>query len=47
VWEIQSGRGRKPKYTLQKRDALIAPTLEAKPRGRPTGVVGAWRKPRG
>src|SRR6516225_11634834 len=33
VWEIQPGRGRKPKYELEKRDALIQATLETKPRG--------------
>src|ERR1700730_19051681 len=33
VWEIQPGRGRKPKYDLAKRDALIAATLETKPKG--------------
>ena len=33
VWEIQPGRGRKPKYGLEKRDALVAATLETKPKG--------------
>ena len=33
VWEIQPGRGRKPKYTQKKCDALIAATLETKPKG--------------
>jgi transposase len=33
VWEIQPGRGRKPKYDLEKRDALIRATLETKPKG--------------
>jgi transposase len=33
VWEIQPGRGRKPKYSQEKRDALIAATLETKPKG--------------
>src|SRR5438876_3077413 len=33
VWEIQAGRGRKPKYELEKRDALIRATLETKPKG--------------
>ena len=33
VWEIQPGRGRKAKYDLEKRDALLAATLETKPRG--------------
>jgi transposase len=33
VWEIQPGRGRKPKYDLAKRDAWIAATLETKPKG--------------
>src|SRR5215472_426567 len=33
VWEIQPGRGRKPKYDQEKRDALIAATLESKPKG--------------
>src|SRR5207249_873056 len=28
LWEIQPGRGRKPKYDQEKRDALIAATLE-------------------
>jgi len=33
VWEIQPGRGRKPKYSQEKRDALIAATLETRPKG--------------
>ena len=33
VWEIQPGRGRKPKYSQKKRDGLIRATLEAKPKG--------------
>ncbi len=33
VWEIQPGRGRKPKYDLEKRDAWIRATLETKPKG--------------
>jgi transposase len=33
VWEIQPGRGRKPKYSQKKRDGLIVATLEAKPKG--------------
>jgi transposase len=33
VWEIQPGRGRKPQYSQEKRDALIATTLETKPPG--------------
>ena len=33
VWEIQPGRGRKPQYDLAKRDALIAATLQTKPKG--------------
>jgi transposase len=33
VWEIQPGRGRKPKYDLEKRDTLIRATLETKPKG--------------
>jgi len=33
VWEIQPGRGRKPHYSQEKRDALIAATLETKPQG--------------
>src|SRR5437773_8103454 len=33
LWEIQPGRGRKPKYDQEKRDALIAATLETKPNG--------------
>jgi len=33
VWEIQAGRGRKPKYDLAKRDGLIAATLQTKPKG--------------
>lgn len=33
LWEIQPGRGRKPKYDLKKRDALVAATLETKPPG--------------
>jgi transposase len=33
VWKIQAGRGRKARYDLAKRDALIAATLQTKPRG--------------
>lgn len=33
VWEIQRGRGRKPQYDQAKRDALIAATLQTKPKG--------------
>lgn len=33
VWEIQPGRGRKPKYDLEKRDALLRATLQTKPKG--------------
>jgi len=33
VWKIQAGRGRKPKYSLEKQDALIQATLETQPRG--------------
>jgi transposase len=33
VWEIQTGRGRKPQYSQEKRDELIAATLETKPKG--------------
>src|SRR5438270_11490350 len=33
VWEIQPGRGRKLVYGQEKRDALIAATLETKPKG--------------
>jgi transposase len=33
VWEIQPGRGRKPKYDLAQRDAWIAATLETRPKG--------------
>ena len=33
VCEIQPGRGRKPKYSQEKRDAIIAATLESKAQG--------------
>lgn len=33
VWEIQAGRGRKPQYDQAKRDAVIAATLQTKPKG--------------
>src|SRR6266852_941121 len=33
VWEIQAGRGRKPKYGVEKRDGLIAATLQTTPKG--------------
>jgi transposase len=33
VWEIQTGRGRKPKYGARKKNALIQATLETKPKG--------------
>jgi transposase len=33
VWEIQAGRGRKPRYNQAQRDALIAATLQTQPKG--------------
>src|SRR3990172_8020793 len=33
VWETQAGRGSKPQYDLSQRDALIAATLQTKPKG--------------
>lgn len=33
VWEIASGRGRKPHYDQAKRDAIINTTLQTKPKG--------------
>jgi transposase len=33
VWEVQTGRGCKPQYDQAKRDALIAATLQTKPKG--------------
>ena len=33
VWDIQAGRGRKPQYSVKKRDGLIAATLQTKPKG--------------
>ena len=33
VWDIQAGRGRKPKYSVKKRDGLIAATRQTKPKG--------------
>ncbi|MFH0907464.1 MAG: IS630 family transposase [bacterium] len=33
VWEIGEGRGRKPVYDLAKRDAMVAATLQSRPRG--------------
>ena len=33
LWEIQPGRGRKPQYDLEQRDAWIAATLQTKPQG--------------
>jgi transposase len=33
VWEIASGRGRKPHYDQAKRDAIINATLQTKPKG--------------
>ena len=33
VWEIASGRGRKPHYDKAKRDAIINATLQTKPKG--------------
>jgi transposase len=33
VWEIQAGRGRKPVLSQAKRDAILAATLKAKPKG--------------
>jgi transposase len=34
VWEIHVGRGRKPQYDLEKRDALVDATLHSKPKGK-------------
>lgn len=34
VWEIASGRGRKPKYSIQKVDKIVEDTLQSKPVGR-------------
>ena len=34
VWEIASGRGRKPQYDQAKRDEIINATLQSKPAGR-------------
>jgi transposase len=33
VWEIAPGRGRKPHYAQEKRDAIINATLQTKPKG--------------
>ena len=33
VWEIATGRGRKPVYDQAKRDALIDATLQTRPKG--------------
>jgi len=33
VWEIEKGRGRKPQYSQKRRDAIIAATLQSKPKG--------------
>ena len=33
VWEIGEGRGRKPVYDLATRDAIVAATLQSRPRG--------------
>src|SRR5271156_3663758 len=33
VWEIQSGRGRKPDYTAEKVAAIVEATLQTKPKG--------------
>src|SRR5437867_3006335 len=33
VWEIQAGRGRKPQFDQAKRDAIVAATLQTKPKG--------------
>jgi transposase len=33
VWEMASGRGRKPQYDQAKRDAIINSTLQSKPKG--------------
>jgi transposase len=33
VWEIQAGRGRKPKYGLEKREQWITATLQTQPQG--------------
>lgn len=33
VWEIEKGRGRKPTYDQEQRDAIIAATLQTKPEG--------------
>jgi transposase len=33
VWEIEEGRGRKPRYEAPKREAIIESTLHSKPKG--------------
>ena len=33
VWEVGEGRGRKPVYDLATRDAIVAATLQSRPRG--------------
>ena len=33
VWEVASGRGRKPRYDQAQRDAIITATLQTKPKG--------------
>jgi len=33
VWEVERGRGRKPKYDQRHRDAIITATLQTKPEG--------------
>jgi transposase len=33
VWEVAAGRGRKPQYRQDRRDAIVKATLETKPKG--------------
>src|SRR5258705_1312326 len=33
VWEVAPGRGRKPRYDQKRRDAIIAATVQTKPKG--------------
>jgi transposase len=33
IWEIKSGRGRKPEYDLAKRNAIVEATLHTRPKG--------------
>ena len=47
LWEIASGRGRKPSYEAARIKAVIDATLQTKPKEAHIGAVGRWPRYRG